>query len=176
MSFLLAVVDNDHNSQFVCLFHEGLRVGHHLRRSERFRRVLGLCPFRSLQKEPRNLCKFHAVNFFYFIVLLTLVCAKQGKDGYGKRKHKVLPEGEAHKIHDFSCFDKDDPMQHMEKVMIGNGIHAGLRGVSEHCTLQCSMIVSGVYEKGHEFKGMRWAGLDQPLEFKQRVLQGLCSS
>lgn len=76
------------------------------------------------------------------------------------RKHKILPEDEEEKPHDLSVFDKEDPNQHLEKVLIGNGLYAGLRGVSEHVNLLCAQVVLGVYRSGHEFKGMKWAGLD----------------
>ena len=51
-------------------------------------------------------------------------------------------------------------MDHLLKLLIGNGIYAGLRGQKEHWDLKVSQISTGRYPIDHEFSGLEWAGID----------------
>ena len=59
-----------------------------------------------------------------------------------------------------NVFDENDPLDHLLKVLVGNGIFAGLRGGKEQWGMKVSQVVSGSYPLGHEFHGLTWAGID----------------
>ena len=59
-----------------------------------------------------------------------------------------MTEEEA-KLVDLSLFDKSCPEQHCNKVIMGFGAFAGMRGNSEHAKMTFDQVASGHFPSNH---------------------------
>ena len=76
-------------------------------------------------------------------------------NSYGAPKEAIISGTNSTKQIDWAVFDESDPVQHMQKVMVGFGAGFGFRGSDEHVTLSKNQIEKGTFEPGHP-----WAGED----------------
>ena len=71
-----------------------------------------------------------------------------------------MSASEEEKLEKVALFDESDIMTHQIKLLFANGMGYGLRGLSEHKSLEVSHISKGVLESNNEYAGMPWYGYD----------------
>lgn len=93
-----------------------------------------------------------------FIEKLYKECLKQyGHAGYGKpNRMRCLSEAHIDKI-SLAIFNKDDPCQHIMKILFGSGAKLGFRGQA-YVKLLLAHLRLGVFEEGHLWAGYQWIG------------------
>ena len=75
---------------------------------------------------------------------------------YGvKEKKRRLDEWEAKKL-DLAKFCKEDPYQHLIKLLFASGLQGGFRGNTEHSNLEVHHISKGTYPPGHPLEKKTW--------------------
>ena len=90
---------------------------------------------------------------------------RKADESYGTFRNKAVLNGVTSSTHlDLTVFDEEDTIQHMQKVMVGNGLYWGFRGCQEQVDFSTNMIEKGVFEPGHPMAGEEYYAIKDMID------------